>query len=214
MSLTKFTENMSIISELPDAPTETAQELKAKFDEAGRKIKEYLNNTLTIETDHLVATEKTSLQTLIANTKTQLETEIGNVENSIPDTKNAHDSSSNNTYNCNYINRITDYSIEEKVVGTWINGKPIYQKTISLGYLPNASTKTFPLNISNLNKIIDYECIYQNDSICETYTENYNDGTHFIATRVNSSGSLIIGADSNRSNLWGYVTIKYTKTTD
>lgn len=76
MSLTKFTENMSIISALPDAPTLTASELKAKFDEAGTKIKTYLNNTLTTETEQLVATEKSTLQGLITALGTQIRNEI------------------------------------------------------------------------------------------------------------------------------------------
>lgn len=72
MSLTKFTESTNVISQLPDEPTLTSAELKAKFDEAGGKIKTYLNDTLTTETEQLVATEKSSLQTLINNLRTEL----------------------------------------------------------------------------------------------------------------------------------------------
>lgn len=67
MSLTKFTESTNIISELDDQPSLTATELKAKFDEVGGKIKTYLNNTLTTETEQLVATEKTALQNSISS---------------------------------------------------------------------------------------------------------------------------------------------------
>ena len=35
----------------------------------------------------------------------------------------------------------TDYSTTEKIVGTWIDGKPIYQKTVFFGGLPNNTTK-------------------------------------------------------------------------
>ncbi len=41
-----FTEDVNIISSLPDQPTITSTELKAKFDEASTKIKNYINNTL------------------------------------------------------------------------------------------------------------------------------------------------------------------------
>ena len=34
MSLTKFTENTNVISQLPDTPSLPADQLKAKFDEA------------------------------------------------------------------------------------------------------------------------------------------------------------------------------------
>lgn len=79
MSLTKFTGNTNVISELADTPSLTATEIKAKFDEADTAIKNYLNNTLTEETEQLVATEKSNLQTTIANTKTELNTNISGV---------------------------------------------------------------------------------------------------------------------------------------
>lgn len=44
MSLPKLNENLNIISSLPDRPTNSAIELKEKFDEAGNKIKSFLNN--------------------------------------------------------------------------------------------------------------------------------------------------------------------------
>lgn len=55
MSLSKLTENLNIISNLPDKPTETSEELKAKFDEAVNIIKEYINSELTTEIDQLIA---------------------------------------------------------------------------------------------------------------------------------------------------------------
>lgn len=49
VQLTKFTEDMNKVSSLADQPTITSTALKAKFDEGGQKIKEYLNGTLTDE---------------------------------------------------------------------------------------------------------------------------------------------------------------------
>ena len=83
MSLTKFTGNTNVISELSDTPTETAVELKAKFDEAGNSIKNYINSTLTEETEQLVANTKTNLQTSIANTRTELTEGINDVEENL-----------------------------------------------------------------------------------------------------------------------------------
>ena len=54
MSITKLTENLNIIQALPDSPTQGAQELKAKFDEASNIIKTYINEILTKEIDELV----------------------------------------------------------------------------------------------------------------------------------------------------------------
>lgn len=53
MALTKLTKDMAIIQKLDDEPNDvgglTAEELKAKFDEAGETIKEFLNETLLSE---------------------------------------------------------------------------------------------------------------------------------------------------------------------
>lgn len=48
-----------------------------------------------------------------------------------------------------------NYSTDEQDTGlTWINGSHVYQKTISMGTLPNNSTITIPHGISGLNVII------------------------------------------------------------
>ena len=55
MGISKFSYDMDIISRLSDAPNVddglTASQLKAKFDEGGKAVKEYINNTLTEEID-------------------------------------------------------------------------------------------------------------------------------------------------------------------
>ena len=39
------------------------------------------------------------------------------------------------------IGEATDYSTDEKIIGTWLSGEPIYQKTVSCGALPNKTLK-------------------------------------------------------------------------
>lgn len=46
VQLQKLTEDLNIIQTLADQPTITSSELKAKFDEASNKIKDYINNIL------------------------------------------------------------------------------------------------------------------------------------------------------------------------
>lgn len=67
MSLTRFTGNTNAIAQLPDTPSLTSEQLKAKFDEAGSSIKDYLNNDLAPEVEQLVAEEKSTLQRQISN---------------------------------------------------------------------------------------------------------------------------------------------------
>lgn len=65
MSLTKFTDNLNIISSLPDKPALESSELKAKFDEAANKIKGYVNETLTEEVEKIITDNVKNLKTLI-----------------------------------------------------------------------------------------------------------------------------------------------------
>ena len=55
MALTKLEENLNTIENLPDSPTLESTELKQKFDEGSIKIKDYINETLTVEIDSIVA---------------------------------------------------------------------------------------------------------------------------------------------------------------
>lgn len=106
-----------------------------------------------------------------------------------------------------------NYSTQEQVVGKWIDGKPIYQKTINLGELPNESTKTVPHGISNFDHIIGLEGYAQ--------TSTASISIPYVST--NSAFSIVVDLDatnitvttgSDRSNLSGYLTMRYTKTTD
>lgn len=95
MSLTKFTDNTNIISELSDTPIETAAELKGKFDSAGTKIKNYLNNILTEEIEQLVSSTRTNLQTLTTNLRTEMNTAITNLRTEMQDYANTQISADN-----------------------------------------------------------------------------------------------------------------------
>ena len=98
-----------------------------------------------------------------------------------------------------------EYSTEEKVVGKWIDGKPIYEKSY---FIQN----TVVLNNNNWAKIIQilenvkylvyseiYDPYYYNSMYLIKYREGYLEGL----------APFVIGINSN-----SYVTIQYTKTTD
>jgi len=109
----------------------------------------------------------------------------------------------------------TDYSTEEKIVGTWIDGKPIYQKTIDCGGLPNNSTKEIAHGISNLDFIVHSFGITKrtSDGLCEQIpSPNTNDS---FASELSITPSVIyITTHSDRTSFTkSYVTIQYTKTT-
>ena len=55
------------------------------------------------------------------------------------------------------MSRRMKYSTDEQIVGEWIDGKPLYQKTVDLGVLTNG--KVVNHNISNIAQIVDVQGI-------------------------------------------------------
>ena len=105
------------------------------------------------------------------------------------------------------------YSTTEQVVGTWIDGKPIYQKTINFGALPNATSKTVAHGISNIDRITSYDAIMSDGTDFQTLNCCWTNGSNNIRSSVNKT-NVTITSTYNVTGYNAYVTIQYTKTTD
>ena len=110
---------------------------------------------------------------------------------------------------------ILDYSTSETNTGTkWINGAIIYKKTISLGSLPNNTTKTVSHGINNLVTLVKLEGAASDNNIFSAtqiplpFVTN-NDANQIYIT-INST-DITVGTATDRSSLSGYVTLYYTK---
>lgn len=108
-----------------------------------------------------------------------------------------------------------EYSTEEKIVGTWIDGEPIYEKTISLGALSyDTDWHYISHGISNIDKVVElYGTAKSNDGLYATMPNTRPGQTSGIMLCANSTDvaymcNWITGQD------WAYATIRYTKTTD
>lgn len=107
----------------------------------------------------------------------------------------------------------TDYSTEEKIIGTWIDGKPIYQKTINFGALPNATTREVAHNISNLGHVVDIRgTAYTSTGTFMPLPLMYpsNEVTNDTMIQV-FSDKIIMKNLADRSVYSAYVTLQYTK---
>jgi len=106
------------------------------------------------------------------------------------------------------------FSTTEQRVGTWIDGKPLYQKTIDFGYMERKNVfKQVPHNVANVEKIwVDRSNSYFVDTSMNYYdVSDYDWHTSVNATYV----SGIVSSDEfDRTTSSMYVTIRYTKTTD
>ena len=107
------------------------------------------------------------------------------------------------------------YSTSEIKVGTWINGKPIYRKTVNFGALPNATTKSVAHGAANVEQVVSVSGTFNNGSMAFflPYTNPDGGGIYNIAIYRNGS-NIAIQTGSDRTAYSGYATIEYTKSTD
>lgn len=106
------------------------------------------------------------------------------------------------------VKELVKYSYDEIVVGTWHNGKPIYQKTFHVDDINNES-KTIQTNISNfaMPVKIDGVTTINNGTSYEPISE---DATVAVAGAMN--GNITITTTKHITDC--YITIQYIKITD
>lgn len=109
------------------------------------------------------------------------------------------------------------YSTEEVKIGTWIDGKTLYKKTIEFDI--NASGQIIKNhNISNMDICVDVECIFK-----RMHSDNTSDYYYYSRTSedniragidciTQTTITFYIDSAFNTSVKKGYVTLKYTKT--
>ena len=108
------------------------------------------------------------------------------------------------------------YSFEERKIGSWTDGRPLYQKTIDFGALPKNTSKLVNHNISNL----DITAIAALEIVAEqgTYATfpRVHDGQInqqiFFEVTATQIGCYSRNTDSSSFN--AHITIRYCKTTD
>ena len=101
------------------------------------------------------------------------------------------------------------YSTTEQVVGEWIDGKPLYQKTIDCGALPNKSEKAVSHGISNLGVVVIIYGVASNGMAWTTLDYLTSPSAYLDSTNIN-----IKTTDNRSSYTTTWITVIYTKTTD
>lgn len=100
------------------------------------------------------------------------------------------------------------YSTEEQRVGTWIDGKPLYRKTIET--IVNNQQQTISLDFS-IDKLKKVEGGLDNGN--QVIPFGYNDNTNYCCVFIQKSNkSLYYMSSWSKGTL--YITLEYTKTTD
>lgn len=105
------------------------------------------------------------------------------------------------------------YSDTEREVGTWINGKKLYQKTLYIESLPNSTNVTYPHSIDNVDLIFVSNCFILAPDNSTTDVMLTNDNFNSMAQYWIDRTNIQIWAGIDRSSWSAYFTVQYTKTT-
>lgn len=109
------------------------------------------------------------------------------------------------------------YSTTEQEIGTWIDGKKLYQKTIT-GNLPTTvDTDTVVASISDLDTVVEFNG-FGRDFVTGIFPFNYGQirntfaSKDFIAANLDTSGDIYVTVSaSSYLNQPFWLTVKYTK---
>ncbi len=117
------------------------------------------------------------------------------------------------------------YSTDEKMIGQWIDGKPLYQRTVSVGTITLGTTKTVDYSDWNLSELINvfgcgmlyYNSENQGRAVIPAKSTNatYTYEVTMKANMANTALAIYSSSGKGASSILDvYVTIQYTKTTD
>lgn len=100
------------------------------------------------------------------------------------------------------------YSTDEKVIGTWVDGKPLYEKTCIFTLTQNngKTVKNYSHNIANIETIVAVICK-------ENRPRPYYGGDYEISIAMNNS-NFEVETGRDRTTYEVIVIAQYTKTTD
>lgn len=107
------------------------------------------------------------------------------------------------------------YSYIESMIGTWVDGTPVYRKVIPFGALPNNTSKSVAHNINNLNKVISLTAFANSSAssgggIPIPHAVNQYPTTLYI----DYTNVTIITTNDRTAYTDTYIIVEYTKTTD
>lgn len=155
-------------------------------------------------------TNLNKIEEVIEQNSKDIETNNNNLDAKIGDlnTLNTTDKSSLT----GAINEVIDklnYSTDEKIIGTWIDGKPLYRKVYS-GVIKNTDKEVLQSDITNMN-IIDAKGKVVNQNGTQLVLGHLNEGYGAIIYLY--SGALTLQHTSDITGNY-HVILEYTKTTD
>lgn len=107
------------------------------------------------------------------------------------------------------------FGVSETFTGQYLNSKPIYQKMISVGALPNNTTKSISTGITGADYIwVDMENSFafnQGASYPIPYVDPKTVANSIGVRITNNGATVIVSTGTNWSTYSGGITLRYTK---
>ena len=126
-----------------------------------------------------------------------------------------YSTSTTDGYSANYVNGLNTYSTTEKRIGTYTDGRPLYQKTITGTLTGGDTTQTINHNISNLDiNTIKISGTAISSSNQAWVIPMWFSGNIYIAVRADSDHVYFNCSANYFANRPFRIDIEYTKTTD
>lgn len=102
------------------------------------------------------------------------------------------------------------YSEEEKLIGEWIDGKPLYRKVVDVGNMPNNTTKQIS-GVSDVNVKKMYGQVSLGSAIFPLPYVNVDNLNYCIQLFANTGMISIKTKSDFFVDYTGYVVVEYTK---
>ena len=113
-----------------------------------------------------------------------------------------------------YVEGKVNYSTEERVIGTWIDGKPLYQKVVSKHYSSYQSNIEVELNMDS-NYLLHYADVTHSYSNGKGYEHSrYGSGSYYWGWYIVNNKAYINNLINNITDYDVVVFLQYTKSTD
>lgn len=125
----------------------------------------------------------------------------------------------------NYLDNLNKYSTDERLIGKWIDGKPLYRKAIIINTaLSSNELNNFPHNIENIDFVfVENAFVVNNVESSSSYRWSYplpiglynsNTEEDKLGLFVSRWGIRFFVQTSWGTNWTKYIILNYTKTTD
>ena len=113
-----------------------------------------------------------------------------------------------------YVEGKQNYSTDEKVVGTWIDGKPLYQKVIVKHFTSLQNNIQVELDMDNNYQLVNADVFHSYSNGKGLEHSRYGNTSYFFSWYINNNKAFIDNLISNISEYDIIVYVQYTKTTD